>query len=725
MKKKAITIGKKTIIMLLLPLAILTMAFTGTVYQIGDRVSIGSYSNSLNTAISSLGAQHRTIDINTTVTLTANATLPANLALEIGENGLIQLGNYNLTILGDFDCPPNNQAFSYTGTGRVSFQGACVTKVYPAWWGAKGDGTTDDTAAFNYALDAMNTEGSCLFVPKGYYRANIVLTVGTLYSKDLVGEETDSTILRTYTPGGYALTLKGSVEAWKPHTIKNLSIVGDSISLADGGIQFGVAGSYVAGDEYIGRVVFDKLFFDNLNIAIRKPSGNIGNTFRNCAFDVCNYHYYADNPTGHTMHCGCDWFYDCHFEAAKLASIYISSPYETGQTVFTNCIHESNPGFAFFIENYHGYTSPGLIINNDHFESNATAGSVTINSIAYTPRELRFKDTNVATITNSKLNSIELVNSVVFGNNVGPNIGSFDVIKDNDSLLLLDNVRVDYLKFSENYFIQNIINSTRPIGGYSTCLNTVPRSIITNGYNGTLCLSESFADEDTYNFSNPSTETTVRDGVIFPRCVEVEFPAGVTSTSPMAATIPHGKYIVWSLDIKTLTTPDNNLTVQLVGDRPLSCSLKLQTANKWYSFVGLGHPENPDPGTDFTVRIYVFNNTAAAHTIRFSALQILAFDKLQDAIEFIRKGVFVYPTDMPKTLIGDKAPTAGTWIVGDTVLNKVSSAGAPRGWVCTGAGTPGTWVNFGQIGYRTNAGSPSGSIAPTFIGEDGISKCLC
>lgn len=43
------------------------------------------------------------------------------------------------------------------------------------------------------------------------------------------------------------------------------------------------------------------------------------------------------------------------------------------------------------------------------------------------------------------------------------------------------------------------------------------------------------------------------------------------------------------------------------------------------------------------------------------------------------------------------APVAGTWAVGDVVYNTAPAAGGTMGWVCTSAGTPGTWKTFGNI----------------------------
>jgi hypothetical protein len=43
------------------------------------------------------------------------------------------------------------------------------------------------------------------------------------------------------------------------------------------------------------------------------------------------------------------------------------------------------------------------------------------------------------------------------------------------------------------------------------------------------------------------------------------------------------------------------------------------------------------------------------------------------------------------------APLVGTWSVGDRVFNSVPSVGQPTGWICTVAGTPGTWVSVGNL----------------------------
>jgi hypothetical protein len=42
-------------------------------------------------------------------------------------------------------------------------------------------------------------------------------------------------------------------------------------------------------------------------------------------------------------------------------------------------------------------------------------------------------------------------------------------------------------------------------------------------------------------------------------------------------------------------------------------------------------------------------------------------------------------------------PTTGTWAVGDYCKNSAPAVGQPKGWYCTVAGTPGTWVSEGNL----------------------------
>lgn len=77
------------------------------------------------------------------------------------------------------------------------------------------------------------------------------------------------------------------------------------------------------------------------------------------------------------------------------------------------------------------------------------------------------------------------------------------------------------------------------------------------------------------------------------------------------------------------------------------------------------------------------------------------------------------------------APTSGQWEVNDIVYNTAPAAsGAPMGWVCTVAGTPGTWVAFGQLKDKSSVTSvtAAGTVALTdnivSIGTGGFNVTL-
>ena len=82
--------------------------------------------------------------------------------------------------------------------------------------------------------------------------------------------------------------------------------------------------------------------------------------------------------------------------------------------------------------------------------------------------------------------------------------------------------------------------------------------------------------------------------------------------------------------------------------------------------------------------------------MRISAYQAVEFDTLYDAMEYFERGSYMLPTADNKTIYGTAAPTSGTWALGDICINTNPSVDGNnmvlREWLCTVAGTPGTWV---------------------------------
>jgi hypothetical protein len=63
---------------------------------------------------------------------------------------------------------------------------------------------------------------------------------------------------------------------------------------------------------------------------------------------------------------------------------------------------------------------------------------------------------------------------------------------------------------------------------------------------------------------------------------------------------------------------------------------------------------------------------------------------------WLRNGLY-FGANGNAVVYGTAAPVSGTWKVGDRVFNQTPVVGQPKSWVCTVAGTPGTWVSEGNL----------------------------
>jgi parallel beta-helix repeat protein len=129
-----------------------------------------SYNNPLatrSTILNTLVSASRTgseieLQRNVTYTLNANLTLQDDRVLVIPQGTLIQLGAYNLYVGPAYSSGKRDQIragkykiFDVNSTGRVLRIANAV--VFPEWFGAKGDGSTDSTTAIQYCFDLLTS----------------------------------------------------------------------------------------------------------------------------------------------------------------------------------------------------------------------------------------------------------------------------------------------------------------------------------------------------------------------------------------------------------------------------------------------------------------------------------------------------------------------------------------------------------------------------------------
>ncbi|MFA5340144.1 MAG: right-handed parallel beta-helix repeat-containing protein [Clostridia bacterium] len=125
---------------------------TQTMTKVGYEVDVlRSHSGNISAALSIIGTINKTTILLRpgTYTISADTDWSAytNVTFKIVNGAIISHGSYTVKI-------PNPDAGFYqwlSGSGAVTFAGN-VKEVYPQWFGANGDGSTDDTTAINAAL---------------------------------------------------------------------------------------------------------------------------------------------------------------------------------------------------------------------------------------------------------------------------------------------------------------------------------------------------------------------------------------------------------------------------------------------------------------------------------------------------------------------------------------------------------------------------------------------
>jgi hypothetical protein len=132
----------------------------------------GSKPNDLQSVISQPGRHRQTVVLSSrNWTITTTLEIPENITLRLEEGASVTIPATNrLTINGKFIA---RIARIFFGDGAIVFNNTSQT-VYPQWWGAKGDGYTDDTYAIQKAIDAAAN----IHLPEGVYILRKITTQG-------------------------------------------------------------------------------------------------------------------------------------------------------------------------------------------------------------------------------------------------------------------------------------------------------------------------------------------------------------------------------------------------------------------------------------------------------------------------------------------------------------------------------------------------------------------
>lgn len=589
----------------------------------------------------------------------------------ITDKGIEGIYNYN----PDSSLPDDTSRTIISGTRRYERVVDGIVNV--KWYGAKGDGITDDTQAIQKAIN--KNLGGTLFFPEGIYLADNIQN----NSVDIVGSGSNKTFLKTKTNGATFFKLGWDIPHSRFKKISNLTVDGTNKQ------RNGFTLTYSYSPEVSGRWLIEEVVFINCDKAFYKPRGNIGNTLRNCLFYTSNYGYFAVGDSI-LMHAGFDDLNTCSFIANDKAGMYISSnTVGTGRTVLNSCDFQANQGFAIFIDRYKGGYSP-LRFSNLWLELNGLASTVNIEGVNYSPIEVYLKNTDNVLFDGGGLLEIESYNSQVHITNASM-YGPHFISKDS-----LSNLTIDYITADSYYgdaIVNNITKVNRSLSAQSSLFVAPKPKIILN--RGVGIVAQSYSSINSYSMSGNVTinSTPTYDNYIFPYAADFTLPISGSVISPLA-NIVSGKYYVISGAFKHISGKIPTSFTFGYGIA-LNANLKsLLQVNKWVNIYTIG---KADASISDAVGLYILNNASDATDFRFriQGLQVVQFDTEVDAYKYYNEHTL--STDLPVIIYGSTYPTTGSWVKGDRVINNTPTIGQPKSWINTVSGSPGTFISEGDL----------------------------
>lgn len=541
------------------------------------------------------------------------------------------------------------------------------------------NGLTDDTAGIQSAATVVGNFGQIegdesTYIVNGLATDSVTidLKTGTLKAK------AGATAVQVLDTSGY----------WRWSAVKNGAIDGNA--LASNGIQFAQAGG--------GRYVFESIDIAHCDKGFYKNYGNIGNRFREVGFSYCNYGYYVTSDP--TMQGGSDILTGVHFGNCNLSAVYMdSSMTGTGQTIFDGAIIEYNHGFGVFIANYNGGTFP-LEFRNVWMEGNHTAGSVTINGTPYTPKDWYIKNANTVRIVGCDINSLYAESSVITFQQCSNQIANYDFTAINCKII-----------FDDCFITSGIAITGSPAIAYDANIsglisqNIDIRTAKTMRNGNLFCTrqpmiptNDTYVEGGTwvasYDGTRPYTATSMvpdfKGGQIFGTSLnKTASNTGRIECYAFNATAGVTYYI--KCEIKLNSTDVPQCYVKGTGTVIATDFGGLLVKNEWVTVHLIGTASNTGP-VDFW-----FNSNGGNIDVSFGACTVVSVNEINKIHAFFNSGRHIRQNRDDIFKASAIPGTINNSYVGARIENSAPTVGQPKAWVCTVAGSPGTWVSEGNL----------------------------
>ena len=429
----------------------------------------------------------------------------------------------------------------------------------------------------------------------------------------------------------YGIKSLQTINNWDKMKISNLSFLGGESKNNTIGVTFD------PNDAVSGRRNIEYCSFVNLDIAIKKPTGNIGNTYSNLNIRKCNYAIKANSVwSPQEMHSGNDTWSDFQVDHITTWGMDYTDFTGGGAIHIKDGIFEYCDGGGIRLEYSNDY--PPFIpprISNIWFEQVAKASSVVRDGVTETPRNIKLVNTAMCIIDNCKLDNIELVNSTALALNC--RASSNNIILDSTSNLIVENAFL-HGSVPSNVTISSIAKQSYPthFGANLTLKGNSITGTVGKPAGSSVAVGITFKGNIGKKWAIDGSSLVYADtvsdsGVI---CSELALNAGKNYVFPYIAT-PANQWVVWGISVKQVGSLSGSFKFGMdynLGDIILK-------DGEWTHSFGIAR----SPAAAMNIRAIL--QPSSNGMIRIRDYFIVSFPSESDAIAFVnsRKSLNTYP----------------------------------------------------------------------------------
>ncbi len=584
---------------------------------------------SINAAVTAIGATEAVLAVYESETLTASLTIPATCSLYIAQGGMIvQASTYTLTINGSFEAGLY-QVFS----GFTTVALAKVERILPQWFGATGDGVTDDTTAIQAAIDAAEAAGGTVFFPPGTYLCTV--TVGARVS--LVGAGAQWTKMEAVNAGEYAVTYDfiGGV----PVVVEGIRFRGD------GNTKNGLRNMDTTGGGTSALTVRSCYFTvcDKAYYAL----GHYYWQFYDCLMVQNNYDWFAEGTL--TMQAGSALIQQCYSSGAKIACLRMKNALFGLR--MRDGIVEDTDGFVAYITGQ-STAAMGVLFEGVHLERNCDEASVLVDDVATDTVEFYLSGARVVRLSNMRVKSMYLgASSYVMLDRCQIDVDDWTLTTSGTAAnSLIAYHGMPYSLPAVGACLNDVYHASRTLeaayswsqvapGPLTDRLNTTHTNLHTRGSMATDYTPPAVG-------GNTMTFSSAYDAPIHGRCAVIDFAAadqdrtdGIRIFDNVTITI--NKWYVWSLDLKSVT--DVGYLDAYWRSTLLSTNMKADP-DKWTRYWGVCYHSDATGSREQ----WIWNAHATANpTFLLANVQLVEFDTADEAEKFINEAAYCPDAYMP------------------------------------------------------------------------------